>query len=82
MNNHKWNKCVCENKVFLCKAPGSCMCHHATVRGILKRCGHVRSRLDGFVCGNPIAQKEALCFLIDKCERDSKWAGFKLSELE
>jgi hypothetical protein len=65
MKKPRWNRCVVEDKKYLCKASYS-----------KQNCVHAR-----FGC-NIIAQKEALISLIDKCERDAKWAGFQLSALE
>jgi hypothetical protein len=83
MKKPRWNKCVVVEKVFICKADDCCTCNNST--GVSWRCVYKKTmeKKTWFSkCVNPIAQKEALIFMIDKCERDAKWAGLQLSILE
>ena len=79
---NRWNKCVCENKKFLCKSGSSKTCSYHVEYGPFGRCKYKKSKADVFICMNSIAQKEALCYLIEKCDRASRWAGFQLSTME
>jgi hypothetical protein len=78
----KWNRCVVENKKYICKAEhGKQDCIHAQFGP--KMVYQCYKEWNGVCfCCKIIAQKEALGFLVDRCERDLKWAGFQLSALE
>jgi hypothetical protein len=83
MKKPRWNRCVVEDKKYLCKASYSKQnCVHARFGPVIHHlpCYKEWNGID--YCCNIIAQKEALISLIDKCERDAKWAGFQLSALE